>query len=166
MPGQSEAKKQPEKGIAVYLCSCKGQIGRYIDLQSIADEIKKDSRVVAVAMHDALCSREGQEFLKGEKRSKRFERAAVGACSPNIQGLIISRSLEEEGQNKYLYEQANIREQCAWIHPDKKAATAKARSLVRGAVARAEKLVPLEDIDIAIKDSALVIGGGVTGMQA
>jgi len=166
VPGQSESKKQPEQGIAVYLCSCRGQIGRYIDLQSIADEIKKDPRVVAVGIHDALCSREGQEFLKDEKRNKHFERIAVGACSPNIQGLIVSKSLEEEGLNKYLFEQVNIREQCAWVHPDKKAATQKAKSLVKGAVAKAEKLVPLEDIEISIKDSALVIGGGVTGMQA
>jgi len=164
--GQSETNKQSEHGIAVYLCSCKGEIGRYIDLQSIADDIKKDPRVVVVGIHDALCSREGQEYLKKEKRSRHFERIAVGACSPNIQGLIVSRSLEEEGLNKYLFEQANIREQCAWIHPDRKAATAKARSLVKGAVAKAEKLVPLEDIEISIKDSALVIGGGVTGMQA
>ena len=166
MSGQSETNKQSEHGIAVYLCSCKGEIGRYIDLQSIADDIKKDPRVVVVGIHDALCSREGQEYLKKEKRSRHFERIAVGACSPNIQGLIVSRSLEEEGLNKYLFEQANIREQCAWIHPDRKAATAKARSLVKGAVAKAEKLVPLEDIEISIKDSALVIGGGVTGMQA
>ena len=166
MSGQPEGKKESEHGIAVYLCSCKGEIGRKIDLQSIADELSKDPRVTVVGIHDALCSREGQRYLKDEIRSKHFERVAVGACSPNIQGLIVSRSLEEEGLNKYLFEQVNIREQCAWIHADKKAATRKASSLVRGAVAKAEKLVPLEDIEIPIKDSALVIGGGVTGMQA
>jgi len=161
-----EVKEQSRKGIAVYLCSCRGEIGRHIDLQSIADELKTHPGVVAVGIHDALCSRDGQRFLKDETKGKRFERVAVGACSPNIQGLIVSRSLEEEGLNKYLFEQVNIREQCAWVHSDKKAATAKAKSLVKGAVAKAEKLVPLEDIEIQIKDSALVIGGGVTGMQA
>ena len=166
MAGQSDTKRQQGRGIAVYLCSCRGEIGKHVDLQAIADEIGKDSRIVAVGIHDALCSREGQEFLKKEKKAKQFERVAVGACSPNIQGLIVGRSLEEEGLNKYLFEQVNIREQCAWVHSDKKDATAKAKSLVKGAVAKAEKLVPLEDIEIAIKDSALVIGGGVTGMQA
>ena len=166
MAEQSDKNKQPEHGIAVYLCSCKGEIGRHIDLESIAELLKKDPRVTVVGIHDALCSREGQKFLRDEKRDKHFERVAVGACSPNIQGLIVSRALEEEGLNKYLFEQVNIREQCAWIHPDKKAATNKATSLVKGAVAKAEKLVPLEDIEIPIKDSALVIGGGVTGMQA
>jgi len=164
--GQSETKKQQGNGIAVYLCSCRGEIGKHVDLQAIADEIKKDPRVVAVGIHEALCSREGQAFLKDEKKAKNFERVAVGACSPNIQGLIVSRSLEEEGVNKYLFEQVNIREQCAWVHSDNASATRKAKSLVKGAVAKAEKLFPLEDIEIPIKDSALVIGGGITGMQA
>ena len=164
--GQPETKNEQQKGIAVYLCTCRDEIGRHIDLKAIAEEIKKDPRVVAVGIHEALCSREGQKFLKTEFKTKNFRRVAVGACSPNIQGLIVSRSLEEEGMNKYLFEQVNIREQCAWVHDDKKAATEKAKSLVKGAVARAEKLVPLEDIEIPIKDAALVIGGGVTGMQA
>jgi len=164
--GQPETKNEQQKGIAVYLCTCRDGIGRHIDLKAIAEEIKKDPRVVAVGIHEALCSREGQKFLKTEFKTKNFRRVAVGACSPNIQGLIVSRSLEEEGMNKYLFEQVNIREQCAWVHDDKKAATEKAKSLVKGAVARAEKLVPLEDIEIPIKDAALVIGGGVTGMQA
>jgi heterodisulfide reductase subunit A len=164
--GQPETKNEQQKGIAVYLCTCRDEIGRHIDLKAIAEEIRKDPRVVAVGIHEALCSREGQKFLKNEFMTKNFRRVAVGACSPNIQGLIVSRSLEEEGMNKYLFEQVNIREHCAWVHHDKKAATEKAKSLVKGAVARAEKLVPLEDIEIPIKDVALVIGGGVTGMQA
>jgi len=153
-------------GIAVYLCSCRGEIGRHVDLEAIAAALKTDPRIVAIGIHEALCSREGQDYLKDQTKSKRFERAVVGACSPNVQGLIVSRALEEEGLNKYLFEQVNIREQCAWVHADKKAATGKAKRLVKGAMARAEKLVPLEDIEIPIKDSVLVIGGGVSGMQA
>jgi len=166
MTGQQESKGPERKGIAVYLCTCRDEIGRKIDLQAIAEELKKDPRIASVGVHEALCSREGQKFLKKEYASKKFDRVAVGACSPNIQGLIVSRFLEEEGMNKYLFEQANIREQCAWVHPDKEAATKKARSLLKGAIARAERLVPLEDIEIPIRNSALVIGGGVTGMQA
>ena len=166
MTHQTTGKEQERKGIAVFLCTCRDDIGRKLDLEVIGEEFRKDPRVVAVGVHEALCSREGQKYLKDELKSKKFERVAVGACSPNIQGLIINRALEEEGLNKYLVEQVNIREQCAWVHSDKKAATAKAKSLVRGAIARAAELVPLEDIEIPIKDSALVIGGGVTGMQA
>ncbi len=157
---------QDRKGIAVYLCGCKGLIGRHVDLEAVAAELRKDPKVVSVEVHDALCSREGQEYLKSEFKSKGFERVAAGACSPNIQGLIVSRALEEEGMNKYLFELVNIREQCAWVHSHKPAATRKAAALVRGALARVDKDLPLEDIVIPIKGSALVVGGGVTGMQA
>lgn len=163
---QPESKDKPRKGVAVYLCTCRDEIGKRIDLETIAAELKKDSRVMAVGIHEALCSKEGQKFLKEDAAAKLFERVAIGACSPNVQGVIISKALEEKGINKYLIEQVNIREQCAWVHSDKKAATSKAKSLVRGAVARAEKLVPLEDIEIPVMGAALVIGGGVTGMQA
>jgi len=166
MADEPKTVSEQRKGIAVYLCGCRGEISRYIDLKSIADALAKDPRVVTVTIHDDLCSREGQKFLQDEFRAKSFERVAVGACTPNIQGLILSKALEEAGLNKYLFEQVNIREHCAWVHPDRKAATRKARALVKGAVARAEKLQPLEDIDIPIRGSALVIGGGVTGMQA
>jgi len=166
MPQGTEKDKEHRKGIAVYLCTCKDLIGGTVDLKAIAEDLKKDPRVVAVGIHEALCSREGQAFLKEEAASKKFERAAIGACSPNIQGLIVTRALEDEGLNRYLVEQVNIREQCAWVHSDKKAATKKARVLVKGAVARAEKLEPLEDIEIPVLASTLVIGGGVTGMQA
>ena len=166
MTDKLDATTGKRKGIAVFLCGCKGQISKKVDLDKILEEARKDPRVVTVGIHEALCSREGQTFLKDEYASKGFERAAVAACSPNIQGLIVSRSLEEEGMNKYLFEQVNIREHCAWVHPDKGEATGKAGSLVRGAVARVEKLLPLEDIEVPILGSTLVIGGGVTGMQA
>ena len=166
MADPAKTKDEDRKGIAVYLCACRNEIGRHVDLEAIAEEIKKDPRVVTVGVHEALCSNEGQEYLKDELRAKKFERVAVGACSPNIQGLIVSRAFEEEGMNRYLFEQVNIREQCAWVHPEKKEATMKAKSLVKSAIARAEKLQPLEDIIIPIKDSTLIIGGGVSGMQA
>jgi heterodisulfide reductase subunit A len=157
---------EPDKRAVVYLCSCRGEIGRHIDLDKVASALRKDPRVSSVSIHEDLCSRDGQNFLRDDFKAKKHGRVAIGACSANLQGLIISRALVEEGLNKYLIEQVNIREHCAWVHPDSKAATRKATRLVRGAVARAEKLVPLDDIVIPIKDSALVIGGGVTGMQA
>ena len=164
--GADEGVQGQRKGVAVFLCGCRGEISRKVDLEDLAERLKGQPGVACVGIHEALCSREGQEYLKKEYREKRFDRAAVGACSPNIQGLIISKSLEEEGMNKYLFDQVNIREQCAWVHSDRAAATGKALSLVRGSVAKAEHLVPLEDIEVPILGSALVIGGGVTGMAA
>ena len=160
-PGPEDDKK-----IAAFLCGCRGAVSRFIDLESIAKELEEDPDIATVSVHDALCSRDGQKFLKEERASKGFERVAVAACSPNIQGLIISRSLEDEGMNRYLFEQVNIREQCAWSHRDKERATEKARRLLQGAIARARELEPLEDIEVPILPSTLIIGGGVTGMQA
>lgn len=165
MEGSSDEPKVGRK-VAAYLCGCRGAISDNIDLESIAKELGEDPGIVTVAVHEALCSRDGQKFLKEERAANKFDRVAVAACSPNIQGLIISRSLEEEGLNRYLFEQVNIREQCAWSHTDKAQATDKARKLVLGAIARARELEPLEDIEVPILPSALVIGGGVTGMQA
>jgi len=165
MTGQPDKEAKERKGLAVFLCTCRDQISKRVDIERISEELKKDPRIVIVGVHDALCSREGQDYLKEQAKTANFERVAIGACSPNVQGIIITRALEEEGLNKYLVEQVNIREQCAWVHKDKEAATRKAKSLVRGAAARAEELQPLEDIDIKILDKALVIGGGVTGMQ-
>jgi heterodisulfide reductase subunit A len=165
MDGSSDGI-QAKKGIAVFLCGCRGAISRNVDLEAIAKQLEGHPDVVTVSIHDALCSREGQKFLKEEYSKKGFERVAVAACSPNIQGLIVSRSLEDEGLNRYLFEQVNIREQCAWSHPDMAEATDKATRLMRGAIARAKELVPLEDIEVTILPSTLIIGGGVTGMQA
>ncbi len=152
--------------MAVFLCGCKNEISRGVDLEKVAEDLRKDPRVSSVTIHDALCSKEGQKFLKEEIKSKKFTRVAVGGCSPNIQGMIVRQALEDEGLNKYLFEQVNIREQCAWVHHDKAKATEKATRLVRGAIARAQMLDELKDIEIPIKPSALVIGGGVTGMQS
>jgi heterodisulfide reductase subunit A len=163
---ESRSDADIKRRVAVYLCGCKGEISRHIDLESVAKELGNDPDISTVSIHEALCSREGQKFLKEEYSAKGLDRVAVAACSPNIQGLIVSRSLEEEGLNRYLFEQVNIREQCAWSHTDKLDATEKARRLTKGAVARAMELEPLEDIEVSILPSALVIGGGVTGMQA
>ncbi|MGD9963105.1 MAG: FAD-dependent oxidoreductase, partial [Thermoplasmata archaeon] len=154
------------KGVAVFLCGCRGEVSKKIDLEAVAERLRAQPGVVTVGVHEALCSKEGQEYLKKEYAEKGFERAAVGACSPNIQGLIVSRSLEEVGMNKYLFDQVNIREHCAWVHADREAASEKAVSLVRGSVAKAERLLPLEDIEVPILGATLVIGGGVTGMAA
>ena len=155
-----------EEGIGVYLCGCRGEVSKHVDLESIRDIIKGLPQVSAVAIHEALCSAEGQEFLREERKQHGFKRVVVAACSPNIQGIIIAKALEGAGLNKYLFEQINVREQCAWVHPDRAEATAKALSLINMGIHRVSSLSPLEDLEIPILPSALVIGGGVAGMQA
>jgi len=164
----SDKSKQDEKNktVGVYLCECNGEISKYIDMKSIADIIAGLPEISTVGIHGALCSREGQQFLREEREKHGFERVVIGACSPNIQGVIVANALEQAGLNKYLFEQVNIREQCAWVHPDRDEATAKALSLINGGLRKVLTLEPLEDLAVSIKPSTLVIGGGVAGMQA
>lgn len=152
--------------IGVYLCGCRGEVSKHVDLEYVRDIIAGLPQVGSVATHDALCSTEGQEFLREERKKHGFMRVVVAACSPNIQGIIIAKALEEVGLNKYLFEQINVREQCAWVHPDRTEATAKALSLINMGIHRVSSLSPLEDLEIPVLPSALVIGGGVAGMQA
>jgi heterodisulfide reductase subunit A len=122
--------------------------------------------VAYVKVNSELCAPAGQEHLREVHREGRSDRVLVGACTPNIQGLIMRAALEGAGLNKYLYEQVNIRELCAWVHGDREAATDKAIRLMRAAVARTLLLEALEDIDLKVVPEALIIGGGVAGMQA
>jgi len=154
------------KSVGVYLCGCRGEVSDHVDLQAIADIVAGLPQVKAVGIHEALCSKEGQEYLREERKKRGFDRVVIGACSPNIQGVIVVRALEEAGLNKYLFEQVNIREQCAWVHNDPLEATRKALALVNSAIHRVALLDPMEDLVISIRPETLVIGGGVAGMQA
>jgi len=160
------SKGNEGEAIGVFLCGCKGEISKFLDLDAIKDLISRVPKVKSIGIHEALCSREGQEYLKEEMKKHAFDRVVVGACSPNIQGIIVGKALEESGLNKYLFEQVNIREQCAWVHPEKEIATRKALALVNGGIHRVQMLTAMEDIPISILPAALIIGGGVAGMQA
>ena len=163
---EQQSKQNDEKSIGVFLCGCKGEISKYIDLQAMAELLSRITSVKFVGVHEALCSKEGQEYLKEEMKKHSCDRVVVAACSPNIQGIIVGKALGEAGLNKYLFEQVNIREQCAWVHPEKEIATKKALALVHGAIRKSATLNPMEDLEIPIKPETLVIGGGVAGMQA
>jgi len=152
--------------IGVFVCDCRGEIGEKLDMESLIEFIKNEPNVAVVKTHEAICSRAGQEFLLEECKKGDFELVLVAACTPKIYETIIRKAVEDAGMNKYLYEQANIREQCAWILDDKDEATKKAKIIIASSLARAQNLEPLEDIEVEIQQEALVIGGGVAGLQA
>jgi len=152
--------------VGVYLCTCRGDVSKHIDLDRLAAELSADPAVAFVKIDSELCAPSGQGALQKTHREGRADRALVGACTPNIQGLIMRAALEGAGLNKYLYEQVNLRELCAWVHADREAATDKAVRLMRAAIARSLLLEALEDIELDVVPEALVIGGGVAGMQA
>ncbi len=154
------------KKVGVFVCGCRGEISDKIDMDSLLEFIKSDPHISVIKMHEAICSRAGQEFLLEECKKGEFDHVVVAACTPKTYETIIRKAVEDAGINKYLYEQANIREQCAWILDDKDEATKKAKIILASSIARAINLEPLEDIDVEITPEALVIGGGIAGLQA
>jgi heterodisulfide reductase subunit A len=158
--------KDKEKNIGVFICSCNDNLTDKINFDEIMKFAETLEGVKIVKKHDSLCSIQGQKFLAEECSKNDFDAVVVAACTPKIYESTIGGGVVEGGLNKYQYEQANIREQCAWIHADKKEATQKAKRIIAGSVARANNLEALEDTKVDIIPSALVIGGGVAGMQA
>jgi heterodisulfide reductase subunit A len=162
----NESSSNESKKLGVFVCGCRGEVSEKIDMDSIIEFLKDQPNISVVKTHDAICSSEGQEFLLEECKKGDFDYVLVAACTPKIYETIIRKAVEDAGINKYLYEQANIREQCAWILDDKKEATEKAKIILASSIARALNLEPLEDIEVEIIQEALVIGGGVAGLQA
>jgi heterodisulfide reductase subunit A len=114
-----------------------------------------------------MCSDQGQDQIKKDIKENRLNRVVVASCSPRLHEPTFRKTCEEAGLNKYLFEMANIREQCSWVHLyDKKEATEKAKDLVKVAAAKAALLEPAEEAEVPITRKALVIGGGVAGIQA
>jgi heterodisulfide reductase subunit A len=150
--------------IGVYLCSENGEIGNRIDLEDVAESMRRFDDVAEVGIHTELSSKDGISYLINRYHEVKFDRILIGGAIPNIQGVVLRNALAAAGMNKYLFEMVNLREQCAWVHPDKREATENAKSLMLGGLARVRRLRPLEDITVPIRDAALVIGGGVAGM--
>jgi heterodisulfide reductase subunit A len=157
--------QKKEKKVGIYICSCYDNITDKIDFDEIMKFVETLPGVKVVKKHDSLCSVSGQKFLSEECEKENFDAVVVAACTPKIYESTIGGGVVEGGLNKYQYEQTNIREQCAWIHDDKNEATQKAKRIIAGSVARANNLEALEDTKVDITQSALVIGGGVAGMQ-
>ncbi|MEM2419960.1 MAG: CoB--CoM heterodisulfide reductase iron-sulfur subunit A family protein, partial [Candidatus Bathyarchaeia archaeon] len=153
--------------IGVYVCHCGLNIAGSVDCEEVAEFASTLPHVVLARDYRYTCSDQGQELIKNDIREYRLNRVVVASCSPRLHEPTFRRVCEEAGLNKYLFEMANIREQCSWVHlHDRKAATEKAKDLVKMAVAKAALLKPASDIEVLVIRKALVIGGGVAGIQA
>ncbi|MCK4307903.1 CoB--CoM heterodisulfide reductase iron-sulfur subunit A family protein [candidate division WOR-3 bacterium] len=152
--------------IGVYVCKCGPNIGDKIDVDAIVNEVKGIKNIVTAKNHNLLCSEDGLKFLKSEIENEKLSRIVIAACTPKMYELKFMRVCEESGINPYLMQMTNIREQCAWVTPDKSAATEKAKSFVRAAINRVSSQEPIERKEIEIQPDVLVIGGGVAGLEA
>jgi heterodisulfide reductase subunit A2 len=159
------AKTDPRVG--VFVCHCGRNIAGVIDVQSVADDARGLPNVVWAEHFQFTCSTQTQETIKERIAEHGLTRVVVAACSPRTHEPLFRETVQQAGLNKYLFEMANIRDQCSWVHSQEpEAATAKAKELVRAAVRRAALLEPIEDVSTEVVPQALVIGGGLAGMTA
>ncbi|MEM3565469.1 MAG: CoB-CoM heterodisulfide reductase HdrA2 [Candidatus Bathyarchaeia archaeon] len=153
--------------IGVYVCHCGLNIAGSVDCKEVAEFASTLPNVVLARDYRYTCSDQGQELIRNDIREYGLNRVVVASCSPRLHEPTFRKVCEEAGLNKYLFEMANIREQCSWVHlHDRKAATEKAKDLVKMAVAKAALLKSAKEIEVPIIRKALVIGGGVAGIQA
>ncbi len=149
---------------AVFICHCSGNISEHIDINLVKKTLKAEG--VSVFDYEYLCSSEGQALIKNKISEGNLNRIVIGSCTPSKHGNLFKKCIQETGLNRAMLEIANLREHCAWVHPDRTEATEKALSLLRGKLRRLENSQPLDEIKVDITPKALVIGGGIAGITA
>jgi heterodisulfide reductase subunit A len=160
-------EKREELRIGVFVCHCGSNIAGFVDVPSVAEYARGLPDVVFVDENMYSCADSGLKAIAAGIESEKLNRVVVAACTPVTHEPLFRGTCLAAGLNPYLFEFANIRDQCSWVHQKEKGqGTKKAKDLVRMAVARARALRPLEKIGVGVKSSALVIGGGVSGMTA
>ncbi len=165
-PDEKELRLETPR-IGVFVCNCGINIGGIVDVPKVAEYAKTIPGVAYVEENLFTCSQDTQEKMKEVIESEKLNRIVVAACTPRTHEALFQDTLRDAGMNKYLFEMANIRNQCSWVHAqDKAAATEKAKDLIRMAVARARLIRPLPQPSIPVDNKALVIGGGISGMTA
>ncbi|MDI6774409.1 MAG: FAD-dependent oxidoreductase [Verrucomicrobiota bacterium] len=153
--------------IGVFVCHCGINIGGVVNVPSVVERARTLPNVVHAEENLYTCSQDAQDRIKALIEEKGLNRVIVASCSPRTHEPLFQETLREAGLNPHLFEMANIRDQCSWVHMnDKAAATEKARDLVRMAVAKVRTAVPLRTVLLDVNHAALVVGGGLSGMTA
>jgi heterodisulfide reductase subunit A len=166
MPKETDVQGEPAR-IGVFVCHCGTNISGFLDVPDIVEYAKTLPGVVFVEDNLFSCSQDTQEQITQVIKEQNLNRIVVAACTPRSHEPLFQETVINAGINKYLFEMANIRNQCSWVHSnDRENATQKAKDLVRMAVSKVTLLTPLYDPEIDMNPSALVVGGGLSGMTA
>ena len=152
--------------IGVFVCDCGSNIAGFADTEEIRTFADTLPDVIVSIRNKYTCSDPGQQEIQRTIFENRLNRVVVASCSPSSYEPIFRQCIQGAGLNPYLLEMANIREHCSWVTKDREKATDKAKDIVKVAVSRARWLYPQDEEQIPVTDAALVIGGGVAGMQA
>ncbi|MFO8060522.1 MAG: CoB--CoM heterodisulfide reductase iron-sulfur subunit A family protein [Bacillota bacterium] len=152
--------------IGVFVCRCGLNIAGTVDVESVAERMTRVPGVVHSEAYTYMCSDPGQNLIRKAIEKKALDGVVVGACSPAMHEPTFRKAAESAGLNPYMVQMANIREHCSWVHDQGDVATAKAEQLVRAAVEKVRRDHPHHPGEIPVEKKALVIGGGIAGMQA
>jgi len=152
--------------IGVFICHCGENIARTVDCAKVAEETARLPGVLVSVDYKYVCSDPGQNMIKEAIKEHKLDGVVVAACSPHMHEPTFRAAAVESGLNPYLCEMANIREHCSWVHLDREQATEKAIDLVRVMVEKVKKNQELFPIKVPVTKRALVVGGGIAGIQA
>lgn len=152
--------------IGIYVCECGPNIKKALDTEDVVKFASELEAVVVAKPHQLLCAKHGQEFLRDEIKKNKLTRVVIAACSPKEHEETFMKVCQDAKLNPYMMQMANIREQVAWVTPDRDKATEKAKAVVRAAHRRVILHEPLEKITIDTNPDVLVLGAGVAGVHA
>jgi heterodisulfide reductase subunit A-like polyferredoxin len=166
LPAEKDVDAE-EPRIGVFVCNCGINIGGVVNVPEVQSYAKGLPNVVLSDENLFTCSQDTQDKMKKLIEDFGLNRVVVASCSPRTHEPLFRATIRDAGLNKYLFEMANIRDQCSWVHMhDKAGATEKAKALVRMAVMNANNIKPLKEIMLDVNKKALVVGGGMAGMTA
>ena len=156
-----------ESRIGVYVCHCGLNIAQSVDCHRVVCSVENKEDVVVAKDIVYACSEPGQQQIKQDILDNDLNRVVIASCSPRLHEATFKRMIESVGLNPYMFDMANLREQCSWVHMnDRENATLKAETLVNMAISRVRHLEPLIEDILPLTPRTLVIGGGVAGIQA
>ena len=165
MPEKNNDIAQPR--IGVFVCHCGLNIAGTIDVDQLVEYAKSQRDVVAVMQNRYSCADPGQNEIRNAISEHNLNRVVVAACSPRMHEPTFRNCVAAAGLNPFLYEMANIREMCSWCHPgNRQVTTDKAKEIIGMAIAKVRLLSPLTRFQVPVTGSALVIGGGIAGINA
>ena len=164
-PERDTAGEEPRTG--VFVCHCGTNIGGFLDVPDVAEYASSLPGVVHAEDNLYTCSQDSIAHITEQVKELGLNRVVVASCTPITHGPLFQDSIRSAGLNPAMFEMANIRNQCSWVHShDRQAATHKAKDLVRMAAAKAKTLQPIHTTEVPIENDGLVVGGGVAGMNA
>ncbi len=152
--------------VGVYICHCGVNISHTVDVEECRDFAQTCPNVAVSRDYKFMCSNTGQELIQSDIEELGLNRVVVAACSPLMHETTFRGACQGAGLNPYLFQMANIREQCAWVHDERSHATTKARALLNAAIHRVALHEPLEAMRAEINPATLVVGAGIAGIQA